>query len=364
MVILNNNDAARTVDTQRFHEVIGAATTGTDVISKQAHAWPAASPRRRAARRSSNCTEVKPCGSAVRAAGVRLALTGGALAVLALQAPAPTRWPAPASPARSMRYASMPSRYVAARNVDVWLPPGYGKDPQQRYPVLYMHDGQNLFDPATSYGGVDWAVDEAMTRLIEKGAVRAAIVVGIWNTAKRREEYMPQRAVQGTVRFNVPGAADVTAAGHHLRPLPRFIVRNSSPSSTRTYRTLPGRADTYVMGSSMGGLVSQYAMSRYPEIFGGAGCVSTHWPAGDGIALDDFAAHLPDPATHKYWFDYGTATLDAEYEPYQRRADEILRKAGYVEGGTGSRGSSKAPSTPKRPGACASTSRSSSCIGR
>jgi predicted alpha/beta superfamily hydrolase len=86
------------------------------------------------------------------------------------------------------------------------------------------------------------------------------------------------------------------------------------------------------MGSSMGGLISQYAMSVYPDVFGAAGCVSTHWPAGDGIALDDFAAHLPEPATHKYWFDFGTATLDASYEPYQQRADEILRTAGYVEG--------------------------------
>ena len=68
-----------------------------------------------------------------------------------------------------------------------------------------MHDGQNLFDPATSYGNVDWAVDEAMTSLIEKGAVREAIVVGVWNTPKRREEYMPQRAVQGNVHVQRAG---------------------------------------------------------------------------------------------------------------------------------------------------------------
>ena len=81
-----------------------------------------------------------------------------------------------------IRYPSLHSTHVAPRNVDVWLPPSYAKDPAQRYPVLYMHDGQNLFDPATSYGNVDWAVDEAMTDLIGKGAVREAIVVGIWNT--------------------------------------------------------------------------------------------------------------------------------------------------------------------------------------
>jgi predicted alpha/beta superfamily hydrolase len=231
-----------------------------------------------------------------------------------------------------VRYADMPSANVASRNVDVWLPPGYGKDPDKRYPVLYMHDGQNLFDPATSYGNVDWAVDEVMTDLIEKGAVREAIVVGVWNTPKRRDEYMPQRPVHGKIKFNVPGAEDLDAADIVSDRYLAFLVKELKPFIDAAYRTLPGRADTFVMGSSMGGLISQYAMSQYPDVFGGAGCVSTHWPAGNGIALDDFAAHLPDPATHRYWFDYGTATLDALYEPYQKKADEILRKAGYVEG--------------------------------
>ena len=231
-----------------------------------------------------------------------------------------------------VRYAGVPSSHVTPRNVDVWLPPSYGKNPAQRYPVLYMHDGQNLFDPATSYGNVDWAVDEAMTSLIERGDVREAIVVGVWNTPKRRDEYMPQRPVHGKVKFNVPGAADLDAADIVSDRYLEFLVKELKPLIDATYRTLPGRTDTFVMGSSMGGLISQYAISQYPEVFGGAGCVSTHWPAGNGIALDDFAAHLPDPATHKYWFDYGTATLDALYEPYQKRADAILRKAGYVEG--------------------------------
>jgi predicted alpha/beta superfamily hydrolase len=215
--------------------------------------------------------------------------------------------------------------------VDVWLPPSYGTDPQKRYPVVYMHDGQNLFDPATSYGNVDWAVDEVMTRLIEQGEVREAIVVGVWNSPKRLQEYMPQRAVQGVKKLSVPGP-DVKAADIISDRYLSFLVSELKPFIDATYRTLPDRANTSVMGSSMGGLISQYAMSRYPDVFGGAGCVSTHWPAGDGIAIDDFAAHLPDPATHRYWFDFGTATLDASYEPYQRRADEILRKAGYVEG--------------------------------
>jgi predicted alpha/beta superfamily hydrolase len=232
-----------------------------------------------------------------------------------------------------LRYAAMPSAQVAARNVDVWLPPGYDKDATQRYPVIYMHDGQNLFDPATSYGGIDWAVDEVMTQLIADGKARPAIIVGIWNTPKRREEYMPRRPLdQKGVKFNVPGAPDVKADDILSDRYLAFLVEELKPFIDANYRTLPGRADTVVMGSSMGGLISQYAMSKYPEVFGGAGCVSTHWPAGDGIALEDFGAHLPDPASHKYWFDFGTKTLDSSYEPYQRRADAMLRKAGYVEG--------------------------------
>jgi predicted alpha/beta superfamily hydrolase len=259
-----------------------------------------------------------------------LVMVGGP--AFAMHAPAPTPVTGQGITGTVVRYAAMPSQYVAARNVDVWLPPSYGSEPARRYPVLYMHDGQNLFDPATAFGGVDWAVDEAMTRLIGKGEVRQAIVVGIWNTSKRREEYMPQRAVQGRVHFNVPGAADVQPGDIVSDRYLAFLVQELKPFIDATYRTLPDRANTFVMGSSMGGLVSQYAISSYPDVFGGAGCVSTHWPAGDGIALDDFAKHLPDPATHRYWFDYGTETLDASYEPYQQRADEILRKAGYVEG--------------------------------
>ena len=231
-----------------------------------------------------------------------------------------------------LRHAVMPSTHVAARNVDVWLPPDYAGNPERRYPVVYMHDGQNLFDPATSMGNVDWGVDEAMTGLIARGEARPAIIVGVWNTNKRREEYMPQRAVTRDMPMNVPGAADLKPGDIVSDRYLAFLVEELKPFIDASYRTLPGRADTIVMGSSMGGLISQYAMSKHPDVFGGAGCVSTHWPAGDGIALDDFAAHLPDPATHRYWFDYGTETLDATYEPFQRRADAILRKAGYIEG--------------------------------
>ena len=261
-------------------------------------------------------------------------LLGAALLAAAAHAagtPARTRLEGPGITGTLWRHASFPSAHVPARHVDVWLPPGYDAG-DRRYPVVYMHDGQNLFDPATAYGGTDWAVDEAMTRLVNEGTVRPAIVVGVWNSPQRFAEYMPQRGVSAPVSSGVPGGPAVAPGALLGDRYLAFLVEELKPFVDRTYRTLPGRTDTVIMGSSMGGLVSQYAMSRYPEVFGGAGCVSTHWPAGGGVALEDFERHLPDPATHRYWLDYGTATLDATYEPFQRRADAILRRAGYVEG--------------------------------
>ena len=86
------------------------------------------------------------------------------------------------------------------------------------------------------------------------------------------------------------------------------------------------------MGSSMGGLISLYALTEYPAVFGGAACLSTHWPAGGGVMIDYLRSALPDPAGHRIYFDHGTATLDSLYPPFQRRADAVMRAAGYVEG--------------------------------
>jgi hypothetical protein len=94
------------------------------------------------------------------------------------------------------RWLATPTAPLLARRVDVWLPPSYAQSPRHRYPVLYMHDGQNLFDPSLSYAGIDWDVDGAMTRLIERGEIREAIVVGVWNTPARFAEYMPRAPVK------------------------------------------------------------------------------------------------------------------------------------------------------------------------
>ena len=97
----------------------------------------------------------------------------------------------------------------------------------------------------------------------------------------------------------------------------------------RTYRTKPRRDDTFLMGSRMGGLISLYAISELPGIFGGAACLSTHWPAGGGAMVDYLQRTVPKADDHRLYFDHGTATLDSLYAPYQVRVDAILRNAKY-----------------------------------
>jgi predicted alpha/beta superfamily hydrolase len=231
-----------------------------------------------------------------------------------------------------VHFENFPSEYVVSRNIDIWLPPSYDRDSGTRYPVLYMHDGQNLFNPETSFIGVDWGIDETMTGLIEQGKIRETIVVGIWNTSRRFHEYMPQRPVEELVES---GILDFRAEGFEMPcsdDYLKFIVEELKPFIDESYPTLTGRNDTYIMGSSMGGLISLYAACEYPDVFGGAGCISTHWPVGNGLVLMYLKKSLPPPGGNLFYFDYGTETIDSLYEPFQLKADAIIYEAGYTEG--------------------------------
>lgn len=239
--------------------------------------------------------------------------------------------PLPGITGTIVHYENFPSEYVAPRNLDIWLPPSYEYETHKHYPVVYMHDGQNLFNPETSFIGVDWGVDEAMTKLIAEGKIREAIVVGIWNIPRRFYEYLPQRPIQEVFE---QGLLDLEKEGMEMPESDdylRFIVYEVKPYIDAGYRTLPGKHDTSIMGSSMGALISLYAVCEYPDVFGGAGCVSTHWPVGGGYVLQYLQHHIPAPVEHKFYFDYGTETVDSLYEPFQLKADVILREAGYTE---------------------------------
>lgn len=228
-------------------------------------------------------------------------------------------------------HPSFASRYVEARNVDVWLPPGYSTNHPRRLPVLYFHDGQNLFDPRLSYAGVDWGLDQAVSQLIGEGKIPETIVVGIWNTPRRVREYMPARAAhlfapqEYAEQFLDEIGGDLLS-DEYLK----FVVTELKPFIDLCYSTLRGPESTFIMGSSMGGLISLYAVCEYPQVFGGAGCVSTHWPIASGCMIDYMKQFLPSPETHRIYFDHGTYTLDGEYEPYQHLADQAMQDAGYT----------------------------------
>lgn len=236
------------------------------------------------------------------------------------------------------------SAHVQPRNITVWLPPGYEAG-SGRHPVLYMHDGQNLFDASKANFG-EWGVDEHLGRMIANGQVRAPIVVGIWNTPLRLREYVPAdliKALPADVRDDVSAIyGGAPLSDEYLR----FMVEELKPFIDQTYRTLTGPADTMVSGSSMGGLISLYAVMKHPAVFGAAACLSTHWPLRiDG--LDDPAAlavwrdkvvgawtrvvanGLPAPGSHRFYFDRGDETLDQFYATFQSRIDAVFRERGY-----------------------------------
>ena len=224
---------------------------------------------------------------------------------------------------------STASDRVTPRDVEVWLPPSYAAEPERTYPVIYMHDGQNLFDPEQSqYSGWDWGVDEAMTELGLE-----AIVVGIHSDCDTRgDDYFPRKAGLADPGPFREDMGELTPDNMNADNYLRFLVEEIKPRIDADYRTRPGRDDTFVMGSSMGGLISLYAVTEYPEVFGGAGMVSTHFPLGDGALVNWFDGRLPDPATHRLYFDYGTETLDYNYEGYQDRMDAVVEAAGYRAG--------------------------------
>ncbi len=236
------------------------------------------------------------------------------------------------------------STHIPPRNVDIWLPPGYGQDSGQRYPVIYMHDGQNLFDPALSFSGVDWGIDPSLRKLLAAGEISPPIVVGIWNTANRLGEYMPEAPLaspearikvekfleQYRRDFPYKQAGDVYLA---------FIVEELKPWVDVEFRTLQDQLNTHIAGSSMGGLISLYAVCRYPEVFCGAGCLSTAWHVGQGVPLPWFEENLPDPKDHKLYFDMGGREdvwpkANHTLLRMQSEVDEYARRAGYRDDDT------------------------------
>lgn len=202
-----------------------------------------------------------------------------------------------------------------------------------------MHDGQNLFDSTKAFGGVEWRVDEVMDSLIKRKKIKPCIVVGIWNTQYRFEEYLPYKPLSyGDDSINKllreRKAYYQTRSDAYLK----FIVTELKPYIDKTYRTNPTRTHTHISGSSMGDLISLYAAMEYPEVFGMAACISTHWPVIFNAYNDVFTQAMIKYMSVRFnetslrprlYFDYGTETLDRYYEPEQKMIDKFLLQQQY-----------------------------------
>ncbi len=212
------------------------------------------------------------------------------------------------------------------REIVVYLPPSY-LGSIRRYPVVYMHDGQNLFDAATSYAG-EWYVDETMEELASAGI--EAIVVGIPNMGDRRfHEYIP---------FPAPDLPDVQGDEYVT-----FIADTLKPVIDRDFRTLTDAASTGIAGSSLGGLISLYAMFRRPDVFGLAGVFSPALRWGQN-GIFPFMRQVPY-ARGKLYLDVGTAegiglveggpsqqSLASQYLAQVRKMKQLLIEKGYRAG--------------------------------
>lgn len=204
---------------------------------------------------------------------------------------------------------------LASRNVIVWLPKEYEAEPTRRFPVIYMHDGQNLFDPATASFGVDWQADETADSLIRLSKTEPIIMVGIYSSAERMQEYIP---------------------GEKSKLYMQGIVNSLKPFIDKTYRTKPQREYTATWGSSAGGTISFMLSWHYPNVFSKAACFSPALQINrDAINFDltalvkEHKGAMPDV---KYYFDNGGVGLEAILQPGIEEMIEALKAKGFVEG--------------------------------
>jgi predicted alpha/beta superfamily hydrolase len=204
------------------------------------------------------------------------------------------------------------------RRIWVYLPPMYEDEDERRFPVLYMHDGQNVFDGATAYlAGKEWEADETAERLIAEGRIEPLIIVAVDNGgAARVEEYTP--------------TVDRRGRGGHLDPHARMLVEEVKPWVDETFRTRPGREDTGIAGSSYGALAALWTGLTYPDVFGKIAALSPS-VGRDNRQILGFVASLPEKPDTRIWTDIGTLESPRAVEDARRLRDALLAK-GWEEG--------------------------------
>ena len=233
------------------------------------------------------------------------------------------------------RFPQFTSQFVPSRDVVVWLPEGYQTG--DSCDVLYMHDGNMLFDATTTWNRREWQVDEVTDSLIQAGLIRPCIVVGIYNTDDRLTEYFPTKTWQNVAEADRKDAdLKKLAADAYLQ----FIVEELKPFIDQRYKPLTTREHTFMMGSSMGGLISLYALCEYPQVFGGVACLSSHLSMAhlpNGVDGEPWATgfrnyvgqHLPEANGSLIYMDHGTEGFDADYGLYQEQLDSVIRAKGW-----------------------------------
>lgn len=199
---------------------------------------------------------------------------------------------------------------IPSRDVSVLLPEGY-YDSNERYPVFYMHDGQNIFDPATSSFGIDWQVDESIDSLSKEGDIPKMIVVGINNSTYRRAEY--HNSDTGYAYMN-------------------FLVNVVKPLIDSVYRTKPEREFTGTGGSSMGGLISFILAWEFDHIFSKAACLSPAFKISRFDYVSTVLNYTGDKKKIKLYIDNGGVGLEAQLQPGIDEMIEALKMQGFEEG--------------------------------
>lgn len=229
-----------------------------------------------------------------------------------------------------------PSALIKERRVDLWTP----KDSEGPYQVLIMHDGQMLFQADSTWNKQEWGVDECLDSLYRKGAIPALMVVGIWNIyADRHRNYFPQRPFESLSPARQDSLLNLKKRGQDALLFSgapnsdaylRFIFEELLPWLKTNHKI--DSSSIYMMGSSMGGLISMYAAMEYPSQLKGVACVSTHWPGvwqNENNPIPDaflnyLESHQAEAKQTKWYFDRGDATLDSLYQPHQNRVDALF----------------------------------------
>ena len=199
------------------------------------------------------------------------------------------------------------------RPLTIYLPPSYQENPLKHYPVMYLHDGQNLFDPNMSFGGVEWQVDETVDSMVRQGQMREVIVVGLGNTAARISEYTPTE--------------DSYYGGGNGDAYLDFIQYEVMPYVDGSYRTLTGPESTLIGGSSLGGLISFYAAWTRSDVFGSAIAMSSSFWWDDEALTDDVFSYGGPLIDARFYIDSGT---DGATQTFTMRS--ALESQGYSHG--------------------------------